>query len=50
MLYKSISVNYFRHMKAPYEKALAPNKVLNEYQVNKTALLVKTFKFSMGWK
>lgn len=35
MFSKSISVNYFRHMKASYKKALAPNKVLNQRQVNR---------------
>ena len=35
MFYKSISVNYSRHTKPSYKEVLAPNKVLNEHQVNR---------------
>lgn len=34
MFYKSISVNHFRRTKASYKEVLAPNRVLNEHQVN----------------
>ena len=35
MFYKSISVNYSRHTKPSYKEVLAPNKVVNEHQVNR---------------